>query len=249
MIDSPERNFSARVAYDGTGYAGFQLQPSEPTIQGELEKALGKVLGSEIRIHAASRTDAGVHAIGQVISFHSATPLPAGEIERAINALLAPDIRVGPVFERHDDFHARYSNKGKRYSYYLYRGERESPFMSRYSLWVKRDLNEDLMREAASSLIGVHDFRSFSPRLYEKENAEKEMSIVDLRAYDEILEIVLMASGFLYQMARCVVGALLEIGQGRMPATEIAGWIDNPQIGACRFVAPPRGLFLMEVFY
>ena len=249
MSEQPERNFSARIAYDGTSYAGFQIQPTEPTIQGELEKALGKVLGSEIRIHAASRTDAGVHAIGQVSSFRAASPLPAGEIERAVNALLPPEIRVGPVFERHDDFHARYSNKGKRYSYYLYRGERESPFLARYSLWVKRDLNEGLMRDAASLLIGVRDFRSFSSRVNEKENAEKEMSLIDLREYDEILEIVLQASGFLYQMARCIVGALLEIGQERLTAADIARWVDNPVLGACRHIAPAKGLCLMEVYY
>ena len=97
MIDAPERNFSARVAYDGTAYAGFQLQPNEPTVQGELEKALAKVLGGEIRVHAASRTDAGVHSLGQVMSFHNATSLPAEEIEKAVNALLSSDIRIGPM--------------------------------------------------------------------------------------------------------------------------------------------------------
>ena len=249
MIDAPERNFSARVAYDGTAYAGFQLQPNEPTVQGELEKALAKVLGGEIRVHAASRTDAGVHSLGQVMSFHNATSLPAEEIEKAMNALLSSDIRIGPMVERDDDFHARFSAKGKRYIYRIYRGERESPFLNRYSLWVWGDLDVDRMKMAVSYFQGSRDYRSFSPRLNEGENPVKKLFGVWVEERGELMEILMAGSGFLYQMARRIAASLIEVAKGGLKQDEIDGWLANPEVGACRFVLPAKGLFLMDVMY
>ena len=249
MIDAPERNFSARVAYDGTAYAGFQLQLNEPTVQGELEKALAKVLGGEIRVHAASRTDAGAHSLGQVISFRGTTSLPAGEIERAVNALLSSDIRIGPMVERDGDFHARFSAKGKRYIYRIYRGERESPFLNRYSLWVWGDLDVDRMKMAVSYFQGSRDYRSFSPRLNEGEDPVKKLFGVWVEERGELLEILMAGSGFLYQMARRIAASLIEVAKGGLRQDEIDGWLANPEVGACKLLLPAKGLFLMEVMY
>ncbi len=249
MNDVTERNFSARVAYDGTAYAGFQVQPSEPTIQGDLEKALGRVLGSEIRIQGASRTDAGVHAVGQMISFKAATLLPAEEIERAVNAVIAQEIRIGPVVERQMDFSARFSARGKLYKYRLYRGERESVFLSRYSLWVWGELDIELMRRIAAMFQGERDFSSFSPRLYEGENPVKRLDVVEISGHSDLLEIDVSGSGFLYQMVRRISAAIIEAGRGDSSPDEIAGWIETPRVGACKHVAPAKGLFLMEVYY
>jgi tRNA pseudouridine38-40 synthase len=249
MSGKPERNFSARTAYDGTAYAGFQLQPNEPTIQGELETAIAKVLGSDVRVHAASRTDAGVHAIGQVISFRSTTVLPAGEIERAVNAHLPPDVRIGPVLERHDDFHARFSARGKRYNYRFYRGEVESPFLSRYALWVRGCFDVGRMKNLAMGLQGKRDFQSFTPRLYEGEEPVKSLEGVRVEEQDDLVEVSMVASGFLYQMARRISGALLEAARGKLDWSEVQRWLENPVLGTCKFLVPSKGLFLMEVMY
>ena len=249
MNDVTERNFSARVAYDGTAYAGFQVQPNEPTIQGDLEKALNKVLGAEIRVHGASRTDAGVHAAGQVISFKAATLLPAEEIERAVNAVIAQDIRIGPVVERHMDFSARFSARGKLYKYRIYRGARESVFLSRYSLWVWGELDLDKMRRTAAMFRGERDFSSFSPRLYEGENPVKRLDVVEICDRVDLLEIDVSGSGFLYQMVRRISAAVIEAGRGDSEPDETAGWLESPRLGACKYVLPAKGLFLMEVYY
>ncbi len=249
MIEARERNFSSRVAYDGTNYAGFQLQPNAPTIQGELETVVAKLFDVETRVHGASRTDSGVHAVGQVVSFRAATLMPPEDLERAANALLPPDIRVGPVLERDDDFHARYSAKGKRYVYRIYRGPRESPFLNRFSLWVWGDLDEEGMRKAAKLFTGEHDFRSYSSRLHENETPVKRLERVAVSNADEMLEITIEGSGFLYHMARSIAGAMLEIGIGGISVEKTAGWLLNPELNACSYVLPAKGLYLMEVFY
>jgi tRNA pseudouridine38-40 synthase len=249
MIDSPERNFSARVAYDGTAYSGFQLQSNAPTVQGEIEKALGKVFGGEIRLHASSRTDAGVHAVGQVISFRRATSIPADEIERAVNAVLSPDIRIGPVMERDDDFHARYSVKGKHYIYRIHRGDRESPFLDRYALWIWGDLDVDQMNWTTSLFSGKRDCRSFSPRLDEGEEPVKKIFSVWIEKHGDLLEISMAGSGFLYQMARRIAASIVEVGKGALKREEVEGWLANPEVGACKIMLPAKGLFLMDVMY
>lgn len=249
MRNGSERNFSARVAYDGTAYAGFQLQPDQPTVQGGIEKALCKVLDGEVRVHGASRTDAGVHALGQMISFRHETTLPAGEIERAANALLDRDIRIGLVLERDDDFHARFSAKGKNYIYRIYRGKLESPFLDRYALWIWGDLDMERMKFAASLIPGERDFRSFSPRLNDGEKPVKNLSGVDVEEHDELLEISMTGSGFLYQMARRIAGSLVEVGMGGIGTDEIEGWLAKPETGACGFMLPAKGLYLVEVMY
>jgi tRNA pseudouridine38-40 synthase len=249
MNEKAERNFSSRVAYDGTSYAGFQLQPDEPTIQGALEVVLGKVLGCEVRVHGASRTDAGVHALGQVISFRCATVLPAREIERAANALLDQDIRMGPVVERDDEFHARFSAERKRYAYRIYRGERESPFLNRYALWVNEQLNPGRMMEAASVIHGRRDYRSFSSRLHDGEDPVKELEAPSIEEHGDLVEITMSGSGFLYQMARRITAVILKAGRAELEIDVVAGWLENPETGACKCIVPAKGLFLMEVNY
>ena len=183
------------------------------------------------------------------MSFHSATSLPAEEIEKAMNALLSSDIRIGPMVERDDDFHARFSAKGKRYIYRIYRGERESPFLNRYSLWVWGDLDVDRMKMAVSYFQGSRDYRSFSPRLNEGENPVKKLFGVWVEERGELMEILMAGSGFLYQMARRIAASLIEVAKGGLKQDEIDGWLANPEVGACRFVLPAKGLFLMDVMY
>ena len=249
MSQAPERNFSARVAYDGTDYAGFQVQPDVLTIQGKLESALAKILGAEIRVHGASRTDAGVHAVGQVISFRAVTSLPAGELERAFNALLPGDIRVWMVMEREGGFHARFSARSKRYTYRIYLSAHESPFLGRFALWRYGDYDESRMRDCADLLVGEHDFRSFSPRLYEGEKPVKRVTGIEMNRYAELFEISIEGSGFLYQMARRISAVILETGSGELDVAQVKSWIGAPVTGECKYLLPPNGLFLMEVMY
>jgi len=249
MSQASERNFSARVAYDGTNYAGFQIQPKDPTIQGELEKAIAKILGTEIRVHGASRTDAGVHAVGQVVSFRAATTLPAGELERAMNALLPGDIRAWMLMERDNGFHARFSAWMKRYAYRIYRSPHESPFLGRFAYWRYGDLDEECMHKCTDLMGGEHDFRSFSPRLSEGENPVKKIVTIEMQEFSELYEISVTGSGFLYQMVRRMCAAMLEVGMGGLEIGDIESWLDTPVTGGCSHLLPPNGLFLMEVMY
>ena len=249
MSQATGQNFSARVAYDGTNYAGFQLQTNAGTIQGELERSLAELAGEEIRVHGASRTDAGVHAIGQVISFKGVKLPAADEIESALSTMLPPDIRVSSVHERADDFNARYSTAGKIYAYRIFRSEIQSPFLSRYSHWIRRDLSLELMAESASLFEGEFDFSSFSSRLNEGENPVKRIDRVEIRERGEILSIECDGTGFLYQMVRRITGAVIDVGLDKVSIDEVARWIREPEIGLSKTVAPAKGLFLMEIRY
>ncbi len=169
------RYFKLTIAYDGTDFHGWQIQLKKPTIQGEIVNVLRRITQENVQLHGAGRTDAGVHALGQVASFRTQSALSAGEFQRALNALLPPTIRIAAAEEVGPDFNARWSARGKIYRYRLYRGKVVPPMLWRYVLHYPFPLDEEAMRDAAARFVGVHDFASFAASTGSEED-DKERS-------------------------------------------------------------------------
>ena len=242
-------NIKLILEYDGTHYYGWQIQPEVPTIQGELQCALVKIFRQQITVMGAARTDRGVHAKAQVVNFRTPHFLPCLQLVRALNSVLPPDIRVKKAERVDDQFHARYSAHYKIYKYFIYNRSSLSPWLRRFSWWIIFPLNCEWMRNAASHLIGKHDFSSF--------RNEGSLSSSTVRCVDRIritkkgylINISIKADGFLYKMARNIAGILVEVGRGKFSP---AG-VDNALLARDRRragpTAPPQGLFLWRVGY
>jgi tRNA pseudouridine38-40 synthase len=245
------RNFRATVAYDGTGFSGSQLQKVDRTIESELNKALSKILAHPVRVKSASRTDSGVHATGQVISFRTSAPRTLEELYQGLNSILPGDIRITDCRETGFDFHPRYSAVGKVYLYRILRARELPPTSRHYVLFVEdhKPFDLDLLVSYAKEFEGKRDFRSFSPRLEEGENPVKEIYLVDVREDGQLVEIRFIGSGFLYQMVRRMTGLLLAVTQGKESYKAVSEALINPEKGRVKYNAKPGGLFLEKVLY
>lgn len=254
------------VSYDGTAYRGFQVQKNGITIQQAMEEALGRLLGETVRLRAAGRTDAGVHARGQVVDFaHSGKRLP-GEIVRGGNALLPPDIRILGAEDVPLSFDARRHAREKEYRYFLAPGPVASPFLSRYAWHVERPLDLDAMRGAAARVVGTHDFSSFRGQGCTARTAVRTVHRAEIVPFREgaspplpppgppgpggdLWGIVVAGDGFLRHMVRAIAGTLVEIGRGKRPPEAMEEILARRDRSAAGPTAPPRGLFLWEVRY
>lgn len=253
----------AVVAYDGTDYSGFQRQVGVPTIQQALETALGEVSQEPITVLAAGRTDAGVHAVGQVIAFDTAWEHGIGDLQRAMNAVLPADIAVQGLEETDADFHPRYDARSRHYRYMVYSAPRRFPLGRRYSLHVRSPLDLAGMQEAARCLIGEHDFATFGQppqgevtvrRVLSADWSESPVDCLPFGQVDEhpggvYLAFDIEANAFLYRMVRSIVGTLLEVGRGRTRVEEFEEALMACERGRAGQTAPPHGLCLMEVTY
>lgn len=239
------------IQYDGTHYAGYQVQPNGNTVQEELEKALSKMhKGRKVKVTASGRTDSGVHAIGQVIHFDTDLNIPMPNWKRALSSLLPTDIHIASVEAVPVDFHARYDTVGKEYRYYVWNDREPDIFRRHYSYHVKAELDLKEMEKACEYIQGEHDFTSFcSPRTDIK--GEKIRTIYEASVRKEGAELVFTfkGSGFLYNMVRILVGTLLEVGKHERSADEIPQMIEARDRHAAGKTAPPQGLFLWEVSY
>jgi tRNA pseudouridine38-40 synthase len=242
--------YLAIVAYDGGAYSGWQIQPQRPSVQGELERVIGEITGHRPRVHSSGRTDTGVHARAQPAHFDLPFHADAGKLQAGLNALLPSDIRVMRVRAVAPDFHARYSCTGKEYRYFIWNGPVLPPFERRYRTWERRPLDVTAMSEAASRLVGRHDFAPFSAN----PNREIDGTVRHLRKLDvlrrgALVTIVAQADGFLYRMVRSLAGFLIRVGRGEL-SPQAAGEILAHGIRTARVpTAPPEGLFLWRVFY
>jgi len=248
------RNFKLTIAYDGTDFHGWQIQSNKPTIQGEIVNVLGRITQESIILHGAGRTDAGVHALGQVASFRTQSGLCAGEFQRALNALLPPTIRIIAAEEVGPDFHARWSARGKIYRYRVYRGKVVPPTLWRYVLHYPFPLDEDAMRIAASRYVGPHDFAAFAASTG-SEDDDKERSTVreiyssELVRSEDGEELVYTVRGrsFLRYMVRKMVGTLLEVGRGRLTPDDILRLYQLRDRSKSGPTVPPQGLCMVAV--
>lgn len=241
--------WKALVAYDGTDYAGFQKQPNAPTIQGELEAILMRMHRDEIQVIGSGRTDAGVHAKGQVIHFESDLQLKPAEWQRALNAQLPEAIRILSVEQAAPDFHARYSACGKEYRYFIDRSAVRNPFLRRYSMHMPYPLDVKRMGEAAQLLKGTHDFSAFSSARTAVKNKIRTIEKLTVHTRGKVMVIRCLGDGFLYNMVRIIVGTLLEVGQGRKSLVDIEQALKEGDRTLTGPTAPAEGLFLWKVFY
>lgn len=234
------------VAYDGTNYHGWQFQKNGITIESELNRCLSDLLKEEIQVIGASRTDAGVHALGNVAVFDTQTRIPAEKISYALNQRLPEDIRIQKSEEVASDWHPRHCDSRKTYEYRIYRNEFPMPVKRLYSLFTYHKLNVEQMQEAAGYLVGEHDFKSFC-----QVNAQVESTvrtIYELQVLEEGSDLVIRVcgNGFLYNMVRIIAGTLLEVGQGKRKPEEMRQILEAKNREAAGPTAPAHGLMLMK---
>ncbi|HTA56777.1 MAG TPA: tRNA pseudouridine(38-40) synthase TruA [Candidatus Baltobacteraceae bacterium] len=248
------RYFKLTIAYDGTDFHGWQIQKSKPTVQGEIVSVLRRLTQEESQLLGAGRTDAGVHALGQVGSFKTQSALSALEFHRALNALLPPSIRIVAVEETGPDFSARWSAKGKIYRYRIYRGKVVPPMLWRYVLHYPFPLDEEAMRDAASRFVGMHDFTSFAASTGSEDddkerNMQREIFSAELKRTDDSEELWFTVHGrsFLRYMVRKMVGALLEVGRGKFAPDYIDQLYELKDRSKSGPTVPPQGLFMVMV--
>jgi tRNA pseudouridine38-40 synthase len=248
------RYFKLTIAYDGTDFHGWQIQKNKPTVQGEIVSVLRRLTQEDTQLLGAGRTDAGVHALGQVGSFRTQSALSALEFHRALNALLPPTIRIVAVEEMGADFNARWSAKGKIYRYRIYRGKVVPPLLWRYVLHYPFPLDEDAMRDAAARFVGMHDFTSFAASTGSEDddkerNMQREIFSTELRRTEDSEELWFTVHGrsFLRYMVRKMVGTLLEVGRGKLTPADIDKLYELKDRSKSGPTVPPQGLFMVMV--
>ena len=244
------RDWKLTLAYDGTGFSGWQVQPGRRTVQGRLERALQVIEGQQVRVAGSGRTDAGVHALGQVASCELSCPIPAAGLLKALNRLLPPAIRVLSAETAPAGFHARHHATGKTYEYRILRASLCPPFVARYVLWHPYPLDVDAMIAAAPLLEGTKDFRSFASNSGEPlADTVRTVFSSSLRLDGEMLAYRVRGSGFLYHMVRNLVGTLLEVGRGNLVPEDLERILGDRDRAAAGPAVPARGLFLESVDY
>ncbi|MBQ8563453.1 MAG: tRNA pseudouridine(38-40) synthase TruA [Firmicutes bacterium] len=257
-----ERNFLLTIEYDGSGFSGWQRQPDVRTAQGELEAALSHVMGQPVQVNGTSRTDAGVHALGQQASFHGEFGIPTGRIQTAVNNLLAGkgggfgklgrvgDMRITKVEEKPTEFHARFDSRGKRYRYIIGNGPDVDIFRRKYSYQIIQPLDEEAMQDAAQYIVGTHDFVCFQAAGgNERETTVRTIYSLTVKRQGDDVVLEVTGDGFLYNMVRIITGTLVEVGLGKRKPEELAEVIESGDRRMAGHTAPAEGLYLVEVFY
>lgn len=238
----------AVVGYDGTGYGGFQIQTNAPTIQAEIERALARLTQESIRILAAGRTDAGVHAEGQVIAFDTEWRHPTVDLQRGLNALLPEQIAVFALEEVEAGFHPRFDARSRSYRYTVYQAAVRHPLFARFSLHVAQTLDVEAMELAARYLVGDHDFLAFgSPP--QGHNSVREVSRATWSLRDPWLTFEIEANAFLYRMVRMLVGTMLRVGQGALSPQAFGEILETRNRERAGPAVAAEGLCLMSVGY
>lgn len=237
------------VAYDGSDYVGWQYQPNGMSVQQRLEQALHQLTGTIHRIHSSGRTDAGVHAVGMVCHLTTERDLPLSAWREGLNRFLPDDIAIRCAEYVDDEFHARFSAKGKRYRYTILRDSVRLPLLRKISWQVKQPLAVDAMEQAARSFIGQHDFAAFRTTGCAAETTIREIFSLNFTEEGSLLHIDVCGSGFLKNMIRMMVGTLVDIGRGKRPVGTIQRLLTDATSVSPPLTAPPQGLCLMEVWY
>ena len=249
------RNLKMILSYDGADFAGWQVQPDAVTVQGTLASAIGRVTGEKVLPQGSGRTDAGVHALAQVMTLVTKSSVPTQNFEKAMNDILPPSVRVLEVAEMPADFHARHSARSKTYRYRMYREPICPPFLARYVWHYPYPLNEQAMAESAAVMIGEKDFTSFAAVDPERGREDEPISNVRTifssaweRKGEELIYTV-RGSGFLHHMVRNLVGTFLLVGRGTLQKADLTRILEARSRSAAGATAPASGLYLVEVGY
>jgi tRNA pseudouridine38-40 synthase len=244
------RNLKLTVAYDGTDFNGWQTQPGYRTVQETLEAAVAAVTGdARVRANASGRTDAGVHAVGQVVNFYNDTKLPPDVLVRAVNAHLPPDVVVCDAADVPQAFDANRDARRKLYRYLIHDGPVPSPFLRRYACQSRHRLDADAMRRAAEPLKGRHDFHSFETNWPNRMSSVRTVTHLAVSRCGDWIGIDVEADGFLYNMVRAIAGTLMNVGRGYWPEGQVAEILADEDRARAGPTAPAQGLFLVRVTY
>ena len=244
------RRILLRVSYDGTAYHGWQAQPGAVTVEGVLNEKLSELTKETITVIGASRTDAGVHALGNVAVFDTDSTIPAERFSYALNTMLPDDVSVMESFEVPDDFHPRKTDTEKTYQYTILNTEFPMPGRRNYTWHVKRALNIDKMRAAASVLIGPHDFRGFCSSKTQAGSTVRTIYSIGIEKEDDEITITVCGDGFLYNMVRIIAGTLANAGGlGKLTPADVARALETKDRSLAGLTAPPQGLCLVEIYF
>ena len=253
------KNILLTIEYDGTGFKGWQRQPHVRTVQGELERVLSFACKEEITINGTSRTDAGVHALGQRATFTMSSGLPVEKLPLVVNNLLsggmhsqhlAGDVRIVAAEEVSADFHARFDSKGKMYRYIIRNAADVDIFRRNYCYQMTEPLDEEAMREAGKYIVGTHDFKCFQAAGgEEKETTVRTIYSLNVQRHGENVVIEVAGDGFLYNMVRIITGTLVEVGRGKKNPEDLKDIIESKDRRKAGHTAPAEGLYLVEVYY
>ena len=262
------RNIRLTIAYDGTDFVGWQIQPNGPSVQAAVERAILQLTGTASSVLVAGRTDSGVHALAQVANFRSETRIPCEKLQTGLQTFLPDSIVIRNVDEVPDDFHATYSAKWKRYRYVILNSRVRVPFLSRYAYRVETPLDAAAMHHAAQSLVGRHDFRCFESQFPNKATSVRTVTGVTVGRYSgwpiwtqagglrgavasdgDFICLEITADGFLYNVVRAIAGTLLQVGRARWAEAKVAEIIAAGDRSIAGETAPARGLYLVHVDY
>ncbi len=242
-------NIKLTICYDGSSYHGWQVQPGQKTIQGQIQEAIEQLTGCEVKVNGASRTDAGVSALGQVANIFIDTPIPVENIAKALTQKLPDDIAVTEAVQIDNDFDAISSVKSKLYRYSIYTGQNRPVLQIRHCWHRHGKLGVKAMDDAAKILVGKHDFKSFAGAADTRESSVRTILLCDVSSKDEWIYIDVEADGFLYNMVRNIVGTLVEVGRGRWQVKKVAEILAATDRRAAGPIAPAAGLCLMWIKY
>ncbi|MBN2298775.1 MAG: tRNA pseudouridine(38-40) synthase TruA [Deltaproteobacteria bacterium] len=243
------RNLKITLAYDGTGFLGWQTQSEGRTVQSTLEDALGKLFGHKARTIASGRTDTGVHALGQVVNVHTDSRIPVQGLLRALNAALHGEISIISVEEAPENFHARFMAKSKKYVYIIDTSPVPSPFIARYALHVDGWLDISAMKMSTAYILGEHDFSAFMGTGSSVKTTQRKIFSAEIFSRGPSIFFYIQGSGFLRHMVRNIVGTMLMIGKGKLPADDMGRILDGRDRSCAGPTAPPHGLYLIGVDY
>ncbi|MGL4552787.1 MAG: tRNA pseudouridine(38-40) synthase TruA [Gemmataceae bacterium] len=241
--------FRLTLSYDGTGFHGWQTQPGLRTVQETLEAALADLTGGRVRVTASGRTDTGVHALGQVVSFHADTRLAPAILLKALNARLPDDVVVRAAALADDAFDANRSARRKLYRYVIHDGDVPDLFQRRTAHHCRYRLDVPRMKEAAAALLGTHDFRCFETQWPNRASSVRTITHVSVNRFGDSVWLDVEADGFLYNMVRAIAGTLINVGRGYWPVGYVAGLIAGGDRTGAGPTAPACGLFLVRVTY
>lgn len=243
------RNIKLTIEYDGTNYSGWQYQDNAISIQEKITEAIEITTGEKVKLIGSGRTDAKVHALGQVANFYTNSTIPGDRFKYALNIVLPDDIKIIESEEVGLNFHARFSALRKRYKYIIYLGEIPRPIYRNFSYHVKYTLNIDEIRDALKYFVGTHDFCAFMATNSIVNSSVRTIYDISIAEKNDFLEITIEGNSFLRNMIRIIVGTLIEVGRGRIRKEEIPSIIKSKNRDLAGPTAPPQGLFLEKVYY
>ena len=243
------KNVMLVIEYEGTNYSGWQRQVGQRTVEEEIEKALRKITKEETKLIGSGRTDAKVHAFGQVANFMTKSTIPASKFKYILNTRLPNDITIRESKEVDMDFHSRFSAKAKKYKYIIYKNKMPSALYRNFSYHISRNIDIERMRSASKEFIGTHDFTSFKGKRSVVKDAIRTIYKIEIQQNKDLIEITIVGKSFLRYMVRIIVGTLLEVGYGNLTREDVREIIASKNRINAKKTAEPQGLFLMKVYY